>query len=72
MMTVGDIIRIMETIAPSFLAEDWDNSGLQIGQHDRQVKKVCVALDPLPEVISDACNRQTDLLITHHPCCFLP
>lgn len=72
MTSVGDILRVMEKIAPSFLAEDWDNSGLQIGQHDRQVKKICVALDPLPDVISDACNRQADLLITHHPLLFSP
>ncbi len=72
MTSVGDILRVMEKIAPSFLAEDWDNSGLQIGQHDRQVRKICVALDPLPDVISDACNRQADLLITHHPLLFSP
>ncbi|MBW2251932.1 MAG: Nif3-like dinuclear metal center hexameric protein, partial [Deltaproteobacteria bacterium] len=34
--TVADIIKAMETIAPSNLAEDWDNVGLQVGRQNWQ------------------------------------
>lgn len=70
--TVGDILSLMEALAPSELAEKWDNSGLQIGKRDWPVKKVMIALDACPEVLNEAINRKADLLITHHPLLFSP
>lgn len=70
--TVRDILGLMETIAPSHLAEDWDNTGLQVGNPDWPVKTVWIALDPLPDVIRSACDSSVDLLITHHPLLFRP
>lgn len=70
--TVADIIKIMETFAPSFLAERWDNVGLQVGQRDWPVRNVWVALDPTYYVVAAACSKNVDLLITHHPLIFLP
>jgi dinuclear metal center YbgI/SA1388 family protein len=69
---VKDIITIMESIAPSSLAESWDNVGLQVGDDAWPVKRIRVALDPLPEVIKQACQDNIDLLITHHPLIFRP
>ncbi|MBF0102196.1 MAG: Nif3-like dinuclear metal center hexameric protein [Desulfobacterales bacterium] len=71
-ITVYDIVRVLEQIAPFHLAESWDNSGLQIGRLDRIVKTIWIALDPLPEVIEAACEANADLLITHHPLIFQP
>ena len=70
--TVGDMIRILEQIAPAGFAEDWDNPGLQVGCSDWPVAKVWTALDPLPEVVSAACAEGVDLLVTHHPLLFRP
>jgi len=70
--TVADIIQAMETIAPSSLAEDWDNVGLQAGQKNWPVKKVWVSLDPALNVVANACQNDADLLITHHPLIFKP
>ncbi len=72
MPTVADMIGLMEEIAPSRLAEDWDNSGLQFGNPDQAVFRVMVALDPTPEVIQGACDAGAQLLITHHPLIFRP
>ncbi len=69
---VRDIIAVMESLAPSELAESWDNPGLQVGDADWKVKKIRVALDPLPEVVKQACRDKIDLLITHHPLIFRP
>ncbi len=71
-LTVADIIQVLETIAPAQLAEQWDNIGLQVGKRDRPVNTIRVALDPLPEVISAACEQSVDLLVTHHPLIFQP
>jgi dinuclear metal center YbgI/SA1388 family protein len=70
--TIADIIKAMETIAPSWLAEEWDNVGLQIGQKNWPVRTIWVALDPTPQVVGDACRNGVDLLITHHPLIFQP
>jgi len=70
--TVADIIEIAERLAPPELAEAWDNVGLQVGNPNWPVKRVWVALDPLPQVVSDACEAGVDLLITHHPLIFKP
>ncbi|MBW1695947.1 MAG: Nif3-like dinuclear metal center hexameric protein [Deltaproteobacteria bacterium] len=71
-VTVADIAEILDAIAPVALAERWDNVGLQIGKRDWPVRSVRVALDPLPEVVADACKHDIDLLITHHPLIFKP
>ena len=70
--TVADIIRILEELAPRQLAEDWDNSGLQVGSMQWPVKKVWVSLDPSPPVIQAACKQNVSLLVTHHPLIFRP
>jgi GTP cyclohydrolase I len=70
--TLNDIIRVMEALAPSALAEPWDNSGLQVGRDDQPVKLIWIALDPSIEVVGAACRNQVDLLITHHPLFFKP
>ncbi|MCG6910654.1 MAG: Nif3-like dinuclear metal center hexameric protein [Deltaproteobacteria bacterium] len=69
---VGDIIGIVEEIAPPELAEAWDNVGLQVGSRDWPVRRLWVALDPLPQVVDAACGASVDLLITHHPLIFKP
>ncbi len=71
-LNVRDVVQIMEAIAPSHLAEDWDNVGLQAGRMDWPVQSIWVALDPTPEVMDAACQAGADLLITHHPLIFKP
>jgi dinuclear metal center YbgI/SA1388 family protein len=70
--TIGDIIQAIETFAPSDLAESWDNVGLQVGQKDWPVRAAWVALDPSIDVVTSACEKGIELLITHHPLIFRP
>ncbi len=70
--TVAQLVRIINALAPPRLAESWDHVGLQIGDRNWPVRKVCTALDPLPEVVADACAKEVDLLVTHHPLFFKP
>lgn len=69
---VADIMAQMEALAPPGLAENWDNCGLQVGDSQWPVGRIMVALDPLPEVVEEACDKQIDLLITHHPLLLRP
>ena len=70
--TVRQLIQIMDQLAPPWLAEEWDNVGLQIGDPRLPVRRIWVALDPSPEVVKAACGKDVDLLITHHPLIFRP
>lgn len=70
--TVNDIVKIMDSIAPRNLAEEWDNAGFLIGRGSSSVKKIMVALDVSPEVVQQAVGQKADMLITHHPPIFKP
>ncbi len=67
---VADLVAIMEQLAPSDLAEEWDNCGLQVGSMQWPVKKIWVALDPLLPIIKAAVDHNVDMVITHHPLVF--
>jgi dinuclear metal center YbgI/SA1388 family protein len=69
---VGDIARIIETIAPPYLALPGDNCGLQTGSPDGRVRGVLVALDPSPEAVRRAVSARADILVTHHPLFYEP
>ena len=66
------IAEAVERIAPSPLAEDWDNCGLQVGDPEAEVGRVLVALTPLPEVFEEAEEKGADFLLFHHPLIFEP
>jgi dinuclear metal center YbgI/SA1388 family protein len=70
MPTLKEIIPVIEGLAPPGLAADWDNSGLQVGDPGAEVKKVLVALDPVPAVIKEAAAMKAGLVVAHHPLFF--
>ena len=67
---VKDILNLLDEVAPFGLAEEWDNSGLQIGSPDQPVGKMLMALDPTLEVVREALSQKAQLLLTHHPLIF--
>lgn len=70
MAKVVDIAKEIEKFAPKFLAEDYDNVGLMVGSELKDVKKVLLSLDCTKEVIKEAVDIKSDLIITHHPLIF--
>ena len=70
MTTVADIHNYIESIAPPYMAEAWDNVGLLCGRKGKEVKKILVALDPFATVIDEAIALGADLIVTHHPLIF--
>ncbi len=67
-MLVKDVIKLMNNIAPPELIEkSWDNSGLQIGSLNKEVKKILVALDVSPLTVKYALDNKIDMIISHHP-----
>ena len=66
----SSIIESLEQLSPSFYAESWDNVGLLAGRREKQVQKICIALDATDEVIGEAAAKGADMLLTHHPLIF--
>ncbi len=71
-MKVYQIAEIIEKIAPSDLAEEWDNIGLLIGDKNKDVSKILVALDINSNILKQAIDLKVDMIITHHPLIFKP
>lgn len=71
-MTVADFIKMIEELAPPYLAEEWDNCGLQLGDTSLPVEKVMISLDVTKEVLEEAKEKGVSLLISHHPLFFEP
>ena len=67
MTTMQWLITEMETWAPTFHAESFDNVGLLIGDVAKPVKKILVALDATDDVIKEAILGQYNCIVTHHP-----
>ena len=72
MTTVADILKYIETIAPPYMKESWDNVGLLCGSRSTPVTKVLVALDPFEHVCQEAGAWGAELIVTHHPIIFQP
>lgn len=72
MAKVKDFYGYLNSIAPFETQEDWDNSGMLVGDMDAEVKKVAVVLDITHEEIKKAKAIGADLIISHHPVIFSP
>ena len=71
-MKIKDVIREIEEYAPLALQEDYDNAGIQVGNVEQQATGVLLCLDVVESIIDEACERNCNLIISHHPLIFNP
>jgi dinuclear metal center YbgI/SA1388 family protein len=69
-MRLSEILHYLEELAPFALQENYDNSGLIIGQADAEIHSALICLDITEEILQEAINRKCDLVISHHPMIF--
>jgi dinuclear metal center YbgI/SA1388 family protein len=67
---VSDVLNSIHEFAPSSLQEAYDNTGLLIGDPDKFVKQVLVALDVTEQVVDEAISQGCGLIVSHHPLIF--
>ncbi len=67
---IGSITDVIEEVAPVSLQEDYDNSGLLIGNKNDEVEKALLCLDVTEDVIEEAILNKCDIIICHHPIIF--
>lgn len=67
MPTVKEVESYLFSIAPKELAMSWDNVGLLVGETERRVKSILVALDITEGVVDEAVETGAELIVSHHP-----
>ncbi len=67
-MKIRSVYDVLNEISPFMLQEDWDNSGLNLGDYNVSVEKIYLSLDIDEELIEKI--DKNSLLITHHPLIF--
>lgn len=69
-MQLSEIIKVLESWAPSMDAEDFDNVGLLVGNPADHIEKALVTLDITDEVMQEALDEKANLIISFHPLIF--
>ncbi|MDT0558319.1 Nif3-like dinuclear metal center hexameric protein [Ichthyenterobacterium sp. W332] len=69
-MIIQDVITILEDLAPSHYAEDFDNVGLLVGDKNITVEGILVTLDTLEAVVDEAIEKKCNLIVSFHPIIF--
>ncbi|WP_207421694.1 Nif3-like dinuclear metal center hexameric protein [Desertivirga brevis] len=69
-MKLKDITSYLESLAPLSYQEDYDNSGLIVGEPEADIIAALISLDCTEAVVDDAINKGCNLIISHHPIVF--
>jgi len=69
-MTVREVTSILESFAPLAFQEDYDNSGLIVGDANMEVTGVLLTIDVTPQVVAEAVAGGANLIVAHHPVIF--
>lgn len=69
-MKIAEIIAAIEAVAPASFQEDYDNSGLIVGNSEDQTDRALLTLDCTEEVVREAAALGCNLIIAHHPIVF--
>ncbi|HOW25626.1 MAG TPA: Nif3-like dinuclear metal center hexameric protein [Bacteroidales bacterium] len=69
-MKIAEILQALEETAPLKWQEEYDNSGLIIGDPEKEVQRTLVCVDVTPEVLAEAIDKRCGLIISHHPVIF--
>ncbi len=66
-LTVDSLNDYLLKQFPASDAQDWDRTGMLVGEGALPVSNVAIALDPTVEAIREAARLKADVLVCHHP-----
>ena len=69
-MIIQDVINHLDALAPQAYAEDFDNTGLLVGNSQNKLTGVLVTLDTLESVVDEAIENNCNLIVSFHPIIF--
>jgi dinuclear metal center YbgI/SA1388 family protein len=70
MIKVKDIADYIESKVPLEFQEDYDNSGLILGNPQQEVRAVLLCLDITGQILDEAISNKCNMIISHHPLIF--
>ena len=69
-MKIKEVIAILNELAPLSYTEEFDNTGLLVGDYETKVSGILVALDTLESVVDEAIAEGCNLIVGFHPIIF--
>ena len=69
-MQVADVLHLLDQWAPLTYSEDFDNTGLLVGDPKSQLRGILVSLDTLEGVVDEAIKEDCNLIVSFHPIIF--
>ena len=66
-MRLSEIIAVLEEVAPTARAEEWDNVGLIAGDPAQEVTRALLAIDYTAAVADEARGLGCELVVAYHP-----
>ena len=67
MNTVQQIYEVIQKKAPFQYQLGFDNAGFLVGRRNAPVDRVLIALDITRDVVDEAMELGTQLIVSHHP-----
>jgi len=72
MVKIKEITDFLYSLAPVYLAEDYDNVGLLVESQKTETESVLISLDTDVKIAAEAKEKGCGLVISHHPLIFKP
>lgn len=69
-MKIKEIVNYLNYYAPLSLQESYDNSGFIIGNSNEKLTGVLITVDVTEEIITEAVEKNCNLIVSHHPLIF--
>jgi len=69
-MKLSQLTAYLESLAPLAYQEDYDNSGLIVGNPDKEVQQALLSLDCTEAIVDEAIDKGCEVIISHHPIVF--
>jgi dinuclear metal center YbgI/SA1388 family protein len=71
-MKTQELITAFESLAPEYLANDWDNVGLLVGSPTWPADNILLTIDLTEAVLHEAVEIKTNAIVSYHPPIFHP
>lgn len=69
-MKISEITEHLETLAPVYFQESYDNAGLIVGEASAECTGIIISLDAIEAIIDEAISKDYNLVVAHHPIIF--
>ncbi len=69
-MKIKEFIQALEFFAPKEIQENYDNSGLSVGDPENEASGILCTIDVTQNVLDEAIAKNANLIVSHHPLIF--